>query len=458
MLFSLIEKLPIDVVGATVLHYLDIKDIVRLERACGSKSSHQHFLNLIPHSPAIKLTSSNQKDIGCFAWFAKRNCKIKYLTITLPGKNPALQVKNLQVENLDLCLQANLTMECCNNLFESHFTNLIRSFRIFEDQIMEVIDQLNLLTGKVETLKICNSNNYNDWLNKDILTRWKLKEIILKGTVVNLSTIALIVQTCSDLTTISLNSSTVDDAVVMVVAQHCPNLEKLNLHVHSGLTYHSFVALSERGLPLKELSIPRIPNIPSADISKRCSHALSRIRTLNTSYIPYSSQAVSIFLPYMTGLTNVDLTGRSLSYIPLLTQYCHKLTEIEIDIVSLSVTEILSLCCANPLLHSIYGYNCCGLTDTVLIELIHACPHLHTLYLPNEINISDIVILALSEHCPQLQFLVIRNSTQVTERAVLHLLQCCHKLTRLGLSSSSLSEETWTQLDKNTQKKVSRCD
>ena len=85
MLFSLMEKLPIDLVGATVLHFLNIRDIVGVERACGSKVSHQHFLNMIPHSPAIELSSSNHKDIACFEWFTNRNCKIKYLTITLPG-------------------------------------------------------------------------------------------------------------------------------------------------------------------------------------------------------------------------------------------------------------------------------------------------------------------------------------------------------------------------------------
>ena len=52
----------------------------------------------------------------------------------------------------------------------------------------------------------------------------------------------------------------------------------------------------------------------------------------------------------------------------------------------------------------------------------------------------------------------IRECIQVTETAVLQLLQRCRKLTRLEVSSSSLSEETWTQLDKNTQKRVSRCD
>ena len=45
----------------------------------------------------------------------------------------------------------------------------------------------------------------------------------------------------------------------------------------------------------------------------------------------------------------------------------------------------------------------------------------------------------------------IKECTQVTEAVVLQLLQRCRKLTKLEVTSRSLSEETWTQLDKNTQ-------
>ena len=95
-------------------------------------------------------------------------------------------------------------------------------------------------------------------------------------------------------------------------------------------------------------------------------------------------------------------------------------------------------------------------TDTTLVELVHACPHLHTLDLSYENDITDIGILALSDHCPQLQLLAINKCHKVTEAAVLQLLQRCRKLTRLYVSKSTVSEETWTQQDKNIQKRVCR--
>ena len=139
--------------------------------------------------------------------------------------------------------------------------------------------------------------------------------------------------------------------------------------------------------------------------------------------------------------------------------YCRYLTTVSVSHYHcMDYTAILTLCLGSIYLDHILFHCCMDITDTVLIELIHVCPHLHTLYLPYETDITNIGILALSERCPQLQWLNIENCTQVTEAAVLQLLQCCRKLTRLEVSSSSLSEETWTQLDSNTQKRVSLCD
>ena len=143
-------------------------------------------------------------------------------------------------------------------------------------------------------------------------------------------------------------------------------------------------------------------------------------------------------------------------YIPLLTQHCHKLTKIGVYDTAYTAVHVLSLCRANPLLQELTCYEQGVVTDTTLIQLIHACPHLHTLDLFYETDITDIGILALSEHCPQLQKLDINECRKVTETAVLQLLQRCRKLTTLEVSSSSLSDETWTQLDKNTQKRVRR--
>ena len=47
-MINLIEHLPVELVGTNVLGYLSIKDIVMLERACGSKKTH-HLYFLPPN-------------------------------------------------------------------------------------------------------------------------------------------------------------------------------------------------------------------------------------------------------------------------------------------------------------------------------------------------------------------------------------------------------------------------
>ena len=454
-MLRLLEDLPVELVGTNVLGYLSVKDIVMLERACGSKKSHQAFMEQIPHRPAVVLLSWKHDSISVLTWFANRQCKIGTLNIQYPGGNPCLHITNLQVDYFDLQINSTITIDILTHLQESNIGCGIRSINIYGNENMQDMEKLSACTGNVKQLTIRNSNNCMDCLSADILSRWKLKEINIRSSKLSKSLVLLIVQTCTELTGINLHSNTVDNAAVIAIAQHCPKLETLLLR-SSTITWTSLLALSERGLPLKELDISSIPNIPTADIARRCSHALSRIRHLITFYLHQNGQDVNILLPYMTGLTILYLSFYKEAYLPLLTQHCHKLTKIAVFNNSYSGSDILLLCRTNPLLQDFYEDYRLDITNTTLVELIHACPHLHTLDLPCETDITDIGILALSEHCPQLQVLLIYKYHKVTETAVLHLLQRCRKLTSLWISSSSLSEETWTQLDHNTKKGVSR--
>ena len=455
-MFDLFNDLPVELVGTNVLGMLGIEYIVILERACGSKASHKHFMNIIPYSPAVVLPSEIRSNILTLEWFAKKRCKIFFLSVCLPGLNPVLEFKNIQIDHVSLHMDSNVTMTDCTNLIGNKLVCKVRHILINADQCYEVMKQLSGLIRNVESICIM-SDTYNEWLTVDVLSNWKLKSINLYNSVVNEKFITLILQTCTEVTIIELESDKVDDAVVMAIAQYCPKLKQLYIWQKPSFTYNSLIVLSEQGLPIKELYIPYIPNISTADIARRCSHALSCIRHLYTDNLHQNGLDASTLIPYMTGLTRVSLNYYDATYIHLLAQHCHKLTKLAVGECSCSVEDILLLCRANPLLQELNFYRRCSITDTVLIELIHVCSHIHTLRLPNERNFTDIGILALSENCPQLQWLNVRISKQVTEAAVIQLLHRCHKLTRLEVSSSSLSEETWTQLDKNTQKRVIRC-
>ena len=76
---------------------------------------------------------------------------------------------------------------------------------------------------------------------------------------------------CPQLEELSLGCKQLTDPSLIALAQHCSRLKKLILS-GCNVTATSLIALSERGLPLEELDIPRIP---AAEIAAQCAHALS---------------------------------------------------------------------------------------------------------------------------------------------------------------------------------------
>ena len=316
---TLLEDLPVELVGTNVLAYLSLKDIVMLERACGSKNSHQAFIEQITYCAPVDLHYNKHSIISVLNWFAKRQCTICCLIISLPHKCSALHIKNLKVDSIDLIIRCDITTESLKFFQESNMGFKVSHLKIVCDLNKEVMEQLSICTRNVNQLTIFDSTNCMDLLSVDILSRWKLKIIWFASQGITTSLIFSITQTCTELTSIKLYSNNIDDAAVIAIAQHCPKLETLLLRLNN-ITWASLLALSERGLPLKELDIDYIPNIPTADIARRCSHALSCIRHLHTFNLRQNGQVANILLPSMTGLASVDLNYYCDSYIPLLTQ------------------------------------------------------------------------------------------------------------------------------------------
>ena len=154
------------------------------------------------------------------------------------------------------------------------YKDKVRNVSIEDNQDDDVMEQLRVCTGNVKQLILRYSYNCMFWLNVDILLRWNLKEVKIMEPAVPTRVIILIAQTCSELTSIILGTRKIDDSAVIAIAQHCPKLETLQL-LADGIIYTSLLVLSEPGLPLQELQCRYFPNIPTADIARRCSHALS---------------------------------------------------------------------------------------------------------------------------------------------------------------------------------------
>ena len=453
----LLEDLPVELVGATVLGYLSIHDIVMLERACSSKTSHRLLLHLILYHLPVSLPARKHIRLSSLIWFDTRRCKLSSITLSIPQDNPALRIQNLLVDNIVLRIASEISIYDCYALFVSKLRYKVKEIKISTVLDKKVMKLLSIYTPNVEKLCISSAHNQSKWLKCSLLSRWRLTGIEFMGSLIMNSLMLSVVQRCSALTSIKLKSENIDDAAVIAIAHHCPNLETLSLSSNT-VTWTSLLALSERGLPLKTLHLSNIPSIPTADIARRCSHALSCMRSLSTSFLHSNRHLAHIIISYMTGLSTVYLNCPFYSYIPLLTHHYHKLTKIEVLCAGCSVADILSLCRANPLL-KVLRIRCkgsCGITDTALIQFIHACPHIYTLDFPYETDITDIGVLALSEQCTVPQELSIANSKQVTEAAILQLLQRCWQLKQLFVSKLSLSAEAAAEVKRTHNISIKR--
>ena len=83
--------------GTNALGYLPLKDIVMVDQAPAAKKSAQQFSCCIPYCAPVALPSNKQKLVSVLEWFVKRRCKLKSVSLDLPGENPCLQVCMLTI-------------------------------------------------------------------------------------------------------------------------------------------------------------------------------------------------------------------------------------------------------------------------------------------------------------------------------------------------------------------------
>ena len=112
-MINFIEQLPLELVGGNVLNYLAIKDFVMLERACGSKKSHQLFLEMVLICTPFVFPSHKPVSQLYLTWCCNRHCKISNLVLYLLNYN---NLEHLRVDYIDLHVLNNTTTEIINTL------------------------------------------------------------------------------------------------------------------------------------------------------------------------------------------------------------------------------------------------------------------------------------------------------------------------------------------------------
>ena len=167
-MFKLFEDLPVELVGLNVLGFLSLKDIIKLERACGSKESHQAFMDQIPHCTPCELSYNKIPTLSILQWFAKRKFRLLSVRVQLTADNPVFKVSNLKVDNFRLLLDSDTTTESLNLLIDNNMGGKVNRIDIRGNKNLEVMEQLSACTGNLSHLDIRNSENCMDWLTVDI--------------------------------------------------------------------------------------------------------------------------------------------------------------------------------------------------------------------------------------------------------------------------------------------------
>ena len=442
-MLEFIKSLPVELVGSYVFGYLTVKDLVWLERASCSRASMQLFLQCVPHCPAVippsnyYFTPHYMKIMCKWLWFAVKRLRIQSINIHLPGSNNMLYM-NILFQNIELVINSDCTVEDIQ-ILKDHGLK-VTSLRIVDNQHREVIEQLSKYVPNVIKLYIDYTCESINWLTEELVSNWNLQYIDIQSG--NTEIIVNIIKYCPELYYICLCSEDdIQDAGVIAICQHCLKLKKLII-LSDVLTHKSLLALSEQGTTFEELETLPYIDIPTADIAKRCSHALSCIRHLNTR--DFHIQNKTLYIPYLTGLQDLHLdSSEDLTLIPLFNKYCHTLKRLGIgnNTTAIKFIDILPLVKANIYLQDISVGKKTIFTDTMLLQLVQTTStyNLHTLCLCFQPHLTDNSILALSKHCTQLTQVYLSHSHLITKSGIIQLLQHLPYLQCLHVSDLSLT-------------------
>ena len=468
-------QLPCEVLGHNMLGYLELIDIIQLERATSSHKWQPLLRAILHYCPPVVLSEKFILKYKVLYWFNKRQCRVKVVKMDVNWLYD-VDFEHSILHNIELCMYHSVSLNDILPLRNRMMYQNVTSLKIKGDQdptAMEVLFSLLSNSSRVHCLDI-ESSNLSQWMNhikkigpclreislckgttdfsliKTITEycpyleklSWSyvtgvsdsnilqtiasncphLRSLEITGDFISDANLTAFAEECPQLEELSLSCKQLTDQSVIALTQHCCRLKKLKLY-QCKLTVISLIALSKRGLPLEEFYIPSIP-ISSAEIAAQCAHALSRIHSLS-----FSNRIIFYFqaIQYMTGLRALNLWG---SEDHLLVPHLLLLLQGQ--------------CCAG--LESLYIYSGSSITSQQLSELVARCSNLHTLYIVNSACTSDAVLLELARSCPHLQKVTLYSIGEVTEEGVLALAVRCRQLREIHIPKITVTEETVRQL------------
>ena len=177
LLFDLIEILPTEIIHSSVLNWLELGDLVRLERACSKHQLNLLIRNCLPNCSPVYIENSDD-NYKVVDWLETTRCSVHSLRLYLPGQNSILD-RNLVVHNYHLILTNTIN----NNdiqILQERVLNLKIAMLTVGVQDIQTLVKLAQCFPNVRELIILKFNG-NDWLTNNILSYWNLLELTINN-------------------------------------------------------------------------------------------------------------------------------------------------------------------------------------------------------------------------------------------------------------------------------------
>ncbi len=248
------------------------------------------------------------------------------------------------------------------------------------------------------------------WLYRAKRNQLQLKNLDLSGTSVTDAGVAAVAEHCPGLQHLDLGRTWVTDAGVRAVADHCPALQYLSLSL-TDVTDAGVVAIAEGYPSLQGLVLWNCKQVTDAGVAAVADHC-PRLQHLDLSYCTkVTDTGVVMVAEHCSGLQRLDLTytGVTDAGVAAVAEHCPGLQHLDLGRT--------------------------WVTDAGVRAVADHCPALQYLSL-SPTDVMDAGVRALAEGCPQLYNLKL-SGTCVTDSAVKALAQGCPKLKWLEL------HETW---------------
>ena len=257
-MWEYISLLPADLVGEHVLNFLNMGEIVKLERALAGYQLEVTFRSFLLYCSCkdIPVWSNSMQLI----WYQKRNLHINVLKLNFDQFSQHINIKF--VKEIHLYIRIILTSELLDSIQNTMFWTKVSSITIRFKQDNKIMKKLFQYLKNIHNIKIVKSNS-DEWLTDSLNCLYNNQDKDYKNNIT------------------SINLYNANDNTISTIAILCKKLQYLYIGSSIKMTYNSLITLSECSLSLENLEVPWIP-IPNTVISDRCAHALSRIRHFST--------------------------------------------------------------------------------------------------------------------------------------------------------------------------------